>query len=476
MRARRFLAVAAVLLACGGDSGTNDDASSPDATVDGATDGTAADASTDVTTSDGATDAGVDAPSGCSARTTSDSTGVFVSTSSGNDTTGCGTRTIPCKTIQRGITEATQGTGKTTVYVASGAYTESVTLAAGLTIEGGWSASGLTWTPICDNTTSTAVSIQGVTNTTVTASYNGSSTLRFVSVTSKASADPGESLYGVFATGSSTDLTLDQIAVSVGTGGVGNDGTSGSSGTSATDAGCTASNGANGAPGASGVGGDGGAFSATGYAGSDGTGGAPGAAGHAGTAGGNGACGTCDGFGGSCPNSCGFTSGQKCATNGLAGCGGAAGTGGTQGIAGGASIAVFAWDAHVTILGGSYATGNGGNGGGGGLGADGGTGSAGAPGTTAACPTQLSNPQCIVNFCSGTLVSEYTLDAGTAGGSGGAGGPGAQGGGGSGGWSYAIVQGGDGGVSLDGGTLAHGDAGSGGVLGGADGLAGDRWP
>jgi hypothetical protein len=98
-------------------------------------------------------------------------------------------------------------------------------------------------------------------------------------------------------------------------------------------------------------------------------------------------------------------------------------------------------------------------------------------GASAFCATQLSNPTCLFNSCSGTLVSSTNLAGGSAGGAGGAGGSGGAGGGGSGGWSYAIVAGGDGGtVSVDGGVLAHGDAGSGGVVGGANGQAGDRWP
>jgi hypothetical protein len=133
---------------------------------------------------------------------TSDTTGIFVAVATGNDTTGCGTRTIPCKSVSRGITEATQQSGKTSVFVASGAYPESITLTAGLTIEGGWSASGLTWTPICDSTTSNAVTIQGTTSATVTAQYSGASALRDLTIETTSTPSAGESVYGVFATGS----------------------------------------------------------------------------------------------------------------------------------------------------------------------------------------------------------------------------------------------------------------------------------
>jgi len=74
-------------------------------------------------------------------------------------------------------------------------------------------------------------------------------------------------------------------------------------------------------------------------------------------------------------------------------------------------------------------------------------------------------------------VSSTPVNGGSAGGSGGAGGTGGQGGGGSGGVSYAIVQGGDGGVTLNGSPkLAHGDGGTGGAPNGANGVAADKFP
>ena len=463
---KRFWLLAAVV-ACGTSEGTND-ASAPDATLD---------AIAETGTNDAASDVTPDVPlTGCAARTTSDTTGIFVSVASGNDTTGCGTRAIPCKSVSQGITEATTQSGKTTVFVASGAYIESITLPAALTVEGGWAASGLTWTPICDNTTSSAVTIRGTTSATVTAQYIGASTLRDVTIESTTSPTANESVYGIFATGASTDLTLDHVVVVLGSGGAGADGTAGSAGTGGGDGGCLASNGTNGSSGSNGAGADSGSFGSAGYIGTSGDDGGVGQTGHNGSAGGSGSCATCQTFAGSCPNSCTFGSKQVCAGQGLSGCGGAGGSGGGSGGGGGASIALFVWDAHVTAFGGSFTAGNGGNGGGGGAGADGGPGSSGAQGSSASCATQLSNPQCLVNFCTGTLVSSTTLSGGSAGGTGGAGGVGGQGGGGSGGWSYAVVAGGDAGVTVDGGVLAHGDGGTGGTVGGANGSAGDRWP
>jgi hypothetical protein len=478
-----LMGIAFVGLSCGGFAACvgDDSSGNPDATTDSGTDVTTQDVTQDV-------DSGV----GCSARTADDTSGVFVS-QDGNDVGSCGTRSNPCKTLIYSIAAAKSTSGKTILYVAApppasdggadgggstGTYQESIILDAPISIEGGWADKGGTWTPICDTTTSTAVTIEGTTNTTITASFNGSATLRDIRVVSKPSADPSESLYGIFALGSSTSLTLDQVVVDVGAGGIGTDGVDGGVGAStAADAGCAASNGAAGGAGATGTGGAAGTFSSTGYVETDGTDGGNGVAGHAGTAGGNGACASCDVFVGTCPGTCNFGSQNECAGNGIAGCGGGGGGGGSAGTGGGASIAVFLWDAKLTVFGGSFTTSNGGNGGNGGAGAGGGNGNAGAKGADKGCATSLSNPGCVGSVCTGSYGGGYTLDGGTAGGGGGHGGAGASGGGGSGGASYDIVQGGDAGVTLNGSPMfVYGDGGTGGVLGGANGTAGDKWP
>ncbi len=471
-----------------------DDSGNPDATTP---DGGGSDATTqDVQSSN---DAVVDGPTGCAARTADDTAGIFVS-KSGADVNSCGTRGNPCLTITYAIATAKAASGKTTIYVAApqptdggiddagdaaasaaGVYQESITLDAPITIEGGWNDQAGTWTPICDATTSSAVVIQGVSNTTIATSFSGAATLRDLKVTSKSAADPQESLYGIFATGASTSLTLDQVVVTVGPGGDGVAGTDGIAGASATDAGCAASNGAAGTAGAPGGGGGQGTFSSTGYVPTNGGDGGTGSAGHAGTGGGTGACSsTCEVFTGSCPSSCGFGTATVCGQNGISGCGGAAGTGGSLGSGGGSSVAVYVWDAHVVAFGGQFASGNGGKGANGGAAGDGGAATAGAAGSLANCASGLSGATC-VNFpsphCSGNAGGGSTLAGGSAGGSGGVGGTGGAGGGGSGGDSYAIVQGGDAGVTLNGGpVLAHGAGGTGGVLGGTNGLAADRWP
>ncbi len=438
-----------------------------DATTDGTTNSDGG-SGNDVATTDG--------PTGCAARTADDTAGVFVAPS-GSDVNSCGTRTNACKTLTYAIATAKAASAKTTIYVAGGTYAESVTLDAALTIEGGWADSGGSWTPVCGSNTSTVVTIQGVTNTTVHVLFTGAATLRNVKVTSKAAADPGETLYGIFVVGSTTNLTLDQVVVDIAAGGVGDNGVAGGSAVDATDAGCTANNGAPGTSGTAGAGGPAGSFSTTGYAATSGGDAGAGGTGQAGTSGGAGACATCSAFVGSCPGSCGFGSKVDCASDGKAGCGGGGGGGGSAGTGGGSSIAVFVWDAHLTVFGGTFTTSNGGNGGVGGSGADGGADTTGIMGTPGLCPTSLSGPTCSGGFCTGFLNASYNLTGGTAGGSGGVGGQGGQGGGGSGGVSIDIVQGGDGGVTLNGSpTLAHGDGGTGGAAGGTNGAASDRFP
>jgi len=420
-----------------------------------------------------------DAPTGCAARTANDTAGIFVAPS-GGDVSSCGTRTNPCQTITYSVAAAKASTSKTTLYLAAqgtGVYAESIMLDAPITIEGGWSDTGGTWTPICDATTSTAVTIQGVTNTTITATFSGAATLRDVQVVSNTTAAPGGTLYGIFAQGSSTNLTLDQVVVTVGSGGAGINGTDGTIGASATDAGCVANDGVPGGTGTVGGGAAAGTFTSAGYVATNGGDAGTGNAGDNGSGGGSGACATCDTFSGSCPSSCGFGSAYQCAGNGVSGCGAQGGTGGTFGTGGGASIAVFVWDAQVTVFGGTFTSGNGGNGGPGGAGGDGGAPTSGIGGSALGCPTSLSNPQCAFSHCTGILNASYTLDGGSAGGSGGAGGQGGQGGGGSGGDSFAIITGGDGGVALNGNpTLAHGDGGTGAAANGTNGAAADRFP
>ncbi len=426
-----------------------------------------------------------DGPTGCAARTADDTAGVFVAQGVGTDVNGCGTRNNPCNSIAYGIAAAKAGTAKTTIYLAAptstdagdaGAsmYVESAILDAPFTIEGGWNDTGGTWTPICDSTTSTAVTIQGVSNKAITASFSGSATLRDIRVLSKSAAASAETLYGIFATGASTNLTLDGVVVDVAAGGVGVDGAGGSNGSAGSTAGCSTGTGSSGGVGPNGSGGPAGTFSSTGYTPTSGGNANDGTAGANGTTGSTGTCSTA----GNCALTCGISQcsttnkGNVCGTSGIAGCAGTNGTGGTLGTGGGSSIGVFAWDAHLTVFGGSVSTSNGGNGGVGGAGGDGGAGQSGVAGSAVECVTNWS---CLNNACS--FIAGTSEPGGNAGGKGGNGGNGGQGGGGSGGDSYAFVQGGDGGVTFNGNpTIAHGDGGTGGAASGTNGAAGDKFP
>ena len=495
MRYSRQLIVAAALsvAAVGGVSACvgDDSSGTPDATTDAANDVTAQDVTTqDVQSSDVVNDG----PTGCAARTADDTVGVFVA-KSGSDVNSCGTRSNPCLTITYAIATAKAATGKTTIYVAAappettdagdggtspGVYAESITLDAPLSSEGGGIVIGVTWTPVCDATTSTSVTIQAVGNTTIAASFNGAATLRDLGVASKPSPDPGESLYGITVSGSTTNLTLDQVVVDVAGGGAGVGGTNGTPGVNASDAGCSPSTGAGGAAGAGGAGGAAGTFSSTGYVATSGGDGGVGGVGQAGTAGSVGQCmNSCDVIAGSCPNTCTIGTATTCGGTGLSGCPGGGGSPGSCGTGGGSSVAVYAWDAHVVVFGGRFTTGNGGNGGNGGAGGDGGAPTSGSAGSSATCASltgggcsNVPSPHCTATFQSGT-----PLNGGSAGGSGGAGGVGGHGGGGSGGDSYGFVQGGDGGVTLNGNpSITHGTGGTGGAVSGANGTAADRWP
>ena len=121
---------------------------------------------------DGSTDAPLDAGT-CQSRVPSTTTGVFVAPG-GTDGVHCGDLpAAPCATVQAGLNSALNQ-GRTIVYVAAGAYTESISLYANVTVEGGWSYSGGAWTPVCPGpdagTASQAVVITAPTSSNVTVS------------------------------------------------------------------------------------------------------------------------------------------------------------------------------------------------------------------------------------------------------------------------------------------------------------------
>jgi hypothetical protein len=385
--------------------------------------------------------------------------GIFVAPPPGGvDSAGCGTSpSSPCASIGQGLMTATiktdAGAGNI-VYVAGGPtggspaapYVEKVTLPGGVTVQGGWHWAGggsSEWTFDCSASPESVVTVQAPSadNMTVIAnSNNGMSTLSTLTVLSKATANPGESLYAIFATGANTQLTLTDVVVTMQQGGTGPTGTNANSAAPAAPASSSCSSGDGNSmttSGSVGTAGAGASVSSTGFAthtggmGSNGTPGDNGTAGQAAMPQSYPAC-------VKAPPAC--TSGQAMCTGapGVNGCGGGAGLAGTGGGGGGSSVAVFAFDAMVTITAGVLQAGNGGTGGPGGTGSAGAMGSQGAVGqfTNCAQSTCASSSLCMVTGMTTAAAG------GTSGGTGGQGSNGGQGGGGAGGDSYSILTGG----------------------------------
>jgi hypothetical protein len=425
----------------GGSSGSGPDGTTPDGT---SPDGKARDGMVVVPE-----DVVVSGDGGCPAKP-DPSNGVFVS-QLGKDTPGCGsTETSSCLSIQEGLAEA-RSNNRPIVYVSAGTYAESITLYGGAHILGGYD---MNWKPICKNTNA-AVTIAPVTDTMTVVGSNLDSFTQIANLTiaSKTTAKPGETIYGVFVTGSSATLELDNVIVNVVAGGDGMTGDMGSTGATGGSS-CANGNGVSaGTPGGPGKNASAPSASASGYVSPSGN------PGDDGTAGGNGVvtmmptcvdCLTCK-----AAVTCNSKpDGMSCGTQGGAGCGGEKGGGGAGGQGGGSSIGVFLWNASATLQGGMITAGNGGAGGPGG---SGGFGGKGGPTTMGA-----AGPSCTVTG-SGADTCTTTVSEGLAGtnGPGGDGSDGGTGGGGAGGSSFAVYAGGSGSPIVSGTTLSIGSAGSG---------------
>ncbi len=409
------------------------------------------------------------------AETVDDGAGVFVAgVGVGSDNAACGDRSSPCGSVQFAINRATTIAGKTTVYVASGEYVETRKLVPGITVDGGWEIFNGRWARNCSPRPNAAVVIRAPNdaNVTVLAEYSGQATLHLLTLKSKPTALPSESLYGIVARGAATNLRLEDVAIVVAPGGDGNDGPSGPIGTPGTG-GCAPNDGGSGLTSQNaGAGADAGFFTDAGYVALPAVGvGGNGTAGLPGTPGMDGGCVTCVA---SCSVSllaCSAPAAAgSCGTGGMAGCAGQGGTGGQPGAGGGSSIGIYAISAKVTVVGAGVEAGSGGAGGNGGLGGNGGTGSNGPPGAPGPqCTTDcVPYPSCAPVSGAGT--------PGAGGGKGGSGGAGARGGGGAGGYSYGIYRGGDADVTLgSGATVTHGQPGAS-RGNGASGKAADLFP
>jgi hypothetical protein len=421
----------------------------------------------------------MDAVLGCADRTADDTSGIFVEGGVGADTGTCGDRQTPCRTIASGIAQA-RTFRKSVVYVARGLYVETIALAPGIRVEGGWAVLGTKWSPLCSDASTgsndgATIQAPNTSNITVMAdALGGEAALARITIKSKDAANPSQSLYGVFARGADTRLLLDNVQIIIARAGDGTAGTDGTAGADGAAAGCTSSSdGSNGeTDGAAGTGAAAGTFGSGGYVSSDGTAGSDGKAGHNGAPSPAGECLNCydclicDGDCQQAPCLGSLNGTVSCGSAGKAGCSGTEGKAGNGSHGGGSSVGLYTWNSAVSIVGGVVQAGDGGRGPAGGLGGRAGQGAAGFTGTAGSDCTLSCPFDCNIVYGHGS---------GGTGGKGGNGTKGGQGGGGAGGFSFALFKGGTGQVVTTGTVLVHGAAGA--SLGnGAAGQAGDIGP
>ncbi|MBI2892255.1 MAG: hypothetical protein HYY06_01795 [Deltaproteobacteria bacterium] len=441
--------------------------------------------------------------------------GVFVDWITGDDGND-GSIDFPMATISAGIDEA-DISGKH-VYISEGTYSESIALAPGVGLYGGYSAEN-GWSRSVGN----VVEISGGATAVYGSGIDEDTELQLLTIRSADASIAGGSSYGVFLANSSGVL-LTRVTVRAGNG---RDGTNGADGDDGDDGdpgsdgnpGCenasfealecwdpdSCDRPAGGAGGASTCGRTGGAGGWPGLAGSDGqdgrpsedgTPGGPGGSGGGygdgtnGTSGDGGDDGT-SGTGGltfGTVNLAGYgTANGTSGTNGTSGHGGGGGGGGgggdsycdsygssggggggggcrgmlgTRGFGGGGSFAVYLWASTVDAVDCDFRTGSGGDGGRGGTGGDGGAGGDYGEGGPYGGP-------------GGDEQDDGGM--GARGGTGGDGGRGGHGGGGGGGPSIGIECGNGSAIATDiGNGFTLGTAGAGGQSSGNDGDDGER--
>ncbi len=318
-----------------------------------------------------------------------DSTQLFVSAEVGEDTASCGNKDAPCKTIKAALDALSPNVKR--IYLATPRhpgvkYVETVTLPPNIELQGGWSVrgsaqSGLEWQPICESSLidpQQIPNIVGSESATIRLVDTPGVTLKNVVIGTR-TPGPGESLYGIVATGASTVVTLDHVIVSVGKAGDGVDGDAGEDGVVGPDGPCPIGVGASPEAGTDGLPGGAFTFDVDGIHGTEPGPGGPGGLGRNGTVPEDGGChayATCalGSLG------CKSNAGTSCGSPGAVGCGGAPGTGGAGGQNGGSAVGIYASGATVIVNVGSINVGGGGNGGNGGKGGNGGEGTLGEGG------------------------------------------------------------------------------------------------
>ena len=345
----------------------------------------------------------VDAGSPCDLPVAYEAFGVMVgpavASEAGADAdVACGAKARPCTTVQQGIDAAAKA-GKQYVYVAAGTYNEDgVTLTKGVSLIGGWNAAD--WTRACPIDAAATIIRNVAGSVVVTAKdLGGSAGIESITLKSKAQSavtGDGESLYGLFAKGATTQVSLSNVKIELANAGRGANGDPGADPGDPGAAGtCPATPSPPGQPGANGSDGAGATapmFTPDGFKANNG------ADATAGQKGGNGAitkqptssthCGACDGTdAASCEPASGGPSHYYSASSepGKIGCGGSGGGGGKGGHGGGSSVAIFVSAAKVDIVSSALAAGNGGAGGDGVSGKAGGAGVAGVAGAAKYC-------------------------------------------------------------------------------------------
>lgn len=372
---------------------------------------------------------------------------IFVDTASGDDSNP-GTMSQPKKTISAGITAAASA-GKD-VYVSKGTYAETVTMADGVGVYGGYDASSK-WSRALTNVTT----IQSAATVGVTATGLAKATelqlvwIATADATGTTLSGDGKSAAGVVVANGSGSFTIRGCTITAGAGAAGNAGADGQTGAP----------GSIGGGGSGTAGGAGGASScgATGGAGAGGaTGVVGGATGNAGAQAPGGGAGALGGAGGGA-GSCSATSSNPGNTAPPVAASGGPGGPGANGSPGASIGTIDSSGNYVPAAGGSGV--GAGSPGGGGAGGGSGGGSAHAQHFT------LSDPCTDCN----ALVSSGAGGGGGGGGCGGSAGSGGHGGGG----SFAIVALGAS-VLVDSCKLATGSGGGGGSggNGGAGGPGG----
>jgi hypothetical protein len=419
--------------------------------------------------------------------------------SAGGSDANPGTRASPLATIQAAIDAADNGGNGADVYVAAGAYDETLTLRSRVSVYGGfepgtWIRDVATHRPVVSGQ---AIAVRGQASNDLT--------LEGLDILAAHATGVGASSIALLLD-ASTGVTLRWNAFTAGngtggaagtTGDPGRRGSNGSGGANPTSLCVPGSPGGNGGSNyrAGGKGGSGGLYGGFGGAkgsgtsggnaggggstGNNGGGGGDGKA--AGAAGPDGAAGTL--FGGIDANGYQPAGGQDGLGTGAPGFGGGGGGGGggtavscgpgggggggggeggqvgTKGLGGGASIGVLLLGQTVAqIVDNGIATGSGGNGGSGGAGGSGGPGGSGASGGAKGCELPFNTP------CTGV---------GGKGGNGTSGGRGGHGGGGGGGPSIGIVEGPAATATVSGNTFTLGTPGAGGASGGNAGATGE---